>query len=184
MDVGPQLTGRRALGRRRLQRVSPLHRVAAIVTPANVHVEAAVDHVSRNLGLILPREVGLAHVLAGAVWTLQRQRDFVDFVEVGWNAAMGMRPVASARLATRRLRLGQWFVLFPKRRCLPLAATAFFFQRRRELGDLLLKRFESTPHEAILLPQQRTFRTIFSWLLRIHDRGDYQPSPNRASSAR
>ncbi len=67
---------------------------------------------------------------------------------------MGMRPMPSPRLATRRLRRGQWFVLFPKRRRLPLAATAFFFQRRRELGDLLLKRFESTPHEAILLPQQ------------------------------
>jgi hypothetical protein len=56
-----------------------------------------------------------------------------------------------------------------------LSATEFFFQRGRELGDLLLKRFESTPHEAILLPQPRAFRIIFSWLLRIQDRGDYLP---------
>ena len=118
------------------------------------------------------------------VWTSWRQRDFVDFVEAGWNAAMGMRPVASARFATRLLRLGQWFVLFPKRRCLPLAATAFFFQRGRELGDLLLKGFQSTSQPIVLLLQPHASRTIFSWLLRIHDCGDYQPSHNRASSVR
>src|ERR1700733_4477681 len=116
MDVGPQLAGRRALGPRGLQRVSPLRRVAAIVAPADMHVEAAIDHSPWNFGLILPRDVGLEHVHAATVWTSWRQRDFVDFVEAGWNAAMGMRPVASARFATRLLRLGPRVVPFSKRR--------------------------------------------------------------------
>ena len=155
MHVRPQLTGRRAAGRRGLQGVSPCDRAAAIVAPADVHVEAAIDHAARNLGLILRTRRASRSLLARAVRALLRQRHVVGLVDPRWNAAVGMRPMTPARLATGLLRRGHWFVLLPKRRRLPFAATAFFFQRRREFRDLLLKRFESTPHEAILLPQPR-----------------------------
>ena len=82
---------------------------------------------------------------------------------------MRVRTVTLARLATGRLRFCDRRPLRERRR-LSFATPSLFFQRRSQLGDLLTQGLQ-------FLPQLGTLTTIVSRLLRVHDRGDYQPSP-------
>ena len=70
MRVRPELTGRRAACGGCLHRMSALHQAAVIATGAHVDVEAAADHVARNLGLILRVDVRFVDAPAAAVRTV------------------------------------------------------------------------------------------------------------------
>ena len=113
--------------------------VAAVVATADLHVEAAIDHRAWNLRLILRRDVGFAHVPLAAVRTLLRQRHVVGLVDPRRHAAMGMRTMTLARLATRRLRFRDRRSLRERSR-LSLAPATLFFQRRSQLRHLLAQR--------------------------------------------
>src|SRR5271154_6845166 len=101
-----------------------------------MHVEAAVDQRARDLGLVLHGDVRFADLLTRAVRARLRQRCVVGLVDPRWYAAMRVRTMSLARLATRRL----WFCdqrALRERRRLALASPSLFFQRRSQLGDLL-----------------------------------------------
>ena len=80
---------------------------------------------------------------------------------------MCMRTMSPARLATGRLRFRDRRPLRERRR-LPFATPSLFFQCRSQLGDLLTQGLQ-------FLPQLGTLTTIVLRLLRVHERGDYQP---------
>ncbi len=135
MHVRPELTGRRAPGRRGLQGVPAFDRTVAIVAPADMHFEAAVNDAARNLRLILPGDVRRVQVRSTAVWADGRQRHVVGFVDPGRNAAVGMRAMTPARLAAWLLPLGRRLVLFAKRRGLAFTFAAQLFHEAFQLLD-------------------------------------------------
>jgi hypothetical protein len=136
MHARPELAGGSAAGGRGLQFVPALHAAAAVAASPDMHIEAAVDHPLRNLGLILSVDVRLTNV-AAAVGARTRQGDVVRLIDPGRSATMCMGPMPLALLASRLLGLRRWLVLLAERRGLPLAAATFFFQRCDQLGDLL-----------------------------------------------
>ncbi len=161
----------------------PCTAVTAIVAHADMHVEPAIDHRAGNLGLILTRDVRFAHVSTAAVRAVVRQRHVVGLVDPRRHAAMGVRPMSPARLATRRLRFFDRRALRERRR-LPFAAATFFFQRGRELGDLVAQRANQR-----LQLGNPTFQFAATWAIvrasrGIHDRRDYHPPPEGASPSR
>jgi len=141
-----------------------------------MHVETAVDHRARDLGLVLHGDVRFADLLTRAVRACLRQRCVVGFVDPRWHATMRVRTMSLARLATGRLRFRDRRSLRERRR-LSFATPSLFFQRRSQIGDLLTQGLQ-------FLPQLGTLTTIVSTLLRVHDHGDYQTSPEGASSSR
>ncbi len=81
-----------------------LHRVPAVRTDADVHVEPPVDDGAGNFGLALRRDVGFAQQAVAATRTLRRQRrqrHVVGFVDPRRHGTLGVRNMATARLAAR-----------------------------------------------------------------------------------
>ncbi len=114
----------------------PFDRTAAIVAPADMHFEAAVDDAARNLRLILPSDVHRAQMRSTAVRADGRQRHVVGLVDPGRNAAVGMRPMTPARPAAGLLRLGRRLGLFAKRRGLAFAFAAQLLHEAFQFLDL------------------------------------------------
>ena len=169
MDLRPELAGRGTAGRAGLQGMTAFERAATSFAAADMHVETTIDHRPRNFGLILHGDVRLVDSHTGAVRTALGHWRVVGFVDAWRHAAMGVRTMSLARLATGRLGLGGWRA-FREWRRLAFATPSFFFQRRHELGYLL-------PQGLHLKPQLGTPWTIALRLFRIHDRGDYHGHP-------
>ncbi len=139
MDVCAQLTGRRSAGRVDLQCMAAFHRLAALFAHADMHVELAIDDGAWNFGLILRRDVGFLHVGAAAMLTLFRQRHIVGLVDPRRHGAMGMWPMATARLAAWLFRLGRRFVLLAKRSGLALGLATQLLDQQQQLLDACLE---------------------------------------------
>jgi hypothetical protein len=72
MDVRSELAGRRAASCRGHQQVPPFDGASAVLAPANLHVELAVDHLPRDFGLILRNHMGLLQVSTATMRALLR----------------------------------------------------------------------------------------------------------------
>ncbi len=104
MHLWPELTGRGTAGRTGLQGVTTCDRAATVVARADMHVEAAIDHRPRDLGLVLHGDMRFADLRTRTVRARLRQRRVVGLVDPRRNAAMRVRTMSLARLATGRLR--------------------------------------------------------------------------------
>lgn len=73
MDLGTELMGCGAASRIGLQGVTLGDRAAASIAPADMHVEAAINHRAGNFRLMLYGNVRFAYLLLAAVRARRRQ---------------------------------------------------------------------------------------------------------------
>ena len=153
MHVRAELAGRRPASDAGHQRMPAGDRMPAVSAPAVLHVEAAINHLPRNFGLILGHHFRLLHVASTAVWALGRQRHTIDVVDPRRLTTMGMRPMTLARPAARFLRFGGRLFLLAKRRGLAFAFAAQLFDEPQQLLDLTFKLSNPLPEPSVLLAE-------------------------------
>ncbi len=116
-----------------------LHRMAAVRAHADMHVEPAIDDGAGNFGLVLLGDVSFADPPVATTRTGLGQRHLVALIDPRRHGSMRMRPVAPARLAAWRFRLGRRLVLLAKRSSLALGFAAQLLDQQQQLLNLCLE---------------------------------------------
>jgi hypothetical protein len=103
LRLGADLAGAASQRVGRLQRVPPLHALAAAGAMRHRHVELPVDRPAGNLRLVLVFDPLVDELPAAAARTTRRQRRVVHLVDHPRNGAERLGPVVLAALAPGRL---------------------------------------------------------------------------------
>ena len=182
VDVRAELIGRRAAGRRGLQFMAALHDMTTMIAHADMHVELAIDDGAGNFSLILRIDVSFADLVVAAVRTWLRHRHVVGLVDPRRHGALAMPPMAASRLAARLFRLGDRFVVLPKRSRLTLGSAAQFLDLQQQLLNSRLETNVFRDHLRVARPREPRLRDrVFLHSSRPYWLYDENPASSLAS---